>query len=65
MAEKIEIKDEWKALIGKESPPWTYEFTTTSVRAFARALAIQTRFITMLKLQKQLVTEIYQPPPVI
>jgi len=38
MAEKIEIKDEWKALIGKESPPWTYEFTTTSVRAFARGV---------------------------
>jgi acyl dehydratase len=38
MAEKIEIKDEWKALIGKESPPWKYEFTTTSIRAFARGV---------------------------
>lgn len=38
MAEKIEIKDEWKAQIGKESPPWNYEFTTTSVRAFARGV---------------------------
>jgi hypothetical protein len=38
MAEKIEIKDEWKALIGTESPPWTYEVTTTSVRAFARGV---------------------------
>ena len=38
MAEKIEIKDEWRALVGKESPPWTYEVTTTSVRAFARGV---------------------------
>ena len=38
MAEKIEIKDEWKAMIGKESPPWTHEVTTTSVRAFARGV---------------------------
>lgn len=38
MAEKIEIKDEWKAQIGINSPPWTYEVTTTSVRAFARGV---------------------------
>lgn len=38
MAEKIEIKEEWKAKVGVESPPWTYEITTTSVRAFARGV---------------------------
>ena len=38
MAEKIEIPDEMKAQIGKESEPWTYEVTTTSVRAFARGV---------------------------
>ena len=38
MAEKIEIKDEWKAQIGVNSPPWIYEVTTTSVRAFARGV---------------------------
>jgi hypothetical protein len=38
MAEKIEIKEEWKAQIGINSPPWTYEVTTTSVRAFARGV---------------------------
>lgn len=38
MAEKFEITDEMRAVIGKESPPWTYEVTTTSVRAFARGV---------------------------
>lgn len=38
MAEKIEIKDEWKSMIGKESSPWPVEITTTSVRAFARGV---------------------------
>ncbi len=38
MAQKIEIKDEWKAQVGVDSPPWTYEVTTTSVRAFARGV---------------------------
>lgn len=38
MAEKIEITDEMKAAIGKESTPWPYEVTTTSVRAFARGV---------------------------
>ena len=38
MAEKIEIKDEWKAQLGIDSPPWTYEVTTTSIRAFARGV---------------------------
>jgi hypothetical protein len=27
-----------RSLIGKESPPWTYELTTTSVRGFARGV---------------------------
>jgi len=38
MAEKFEITDEMRALVGTESPPWTYEVTTTSVRAFARGV---------------------------
>ena len=38
MVQKIEIKDEWKAQVGVDSPPWTYEVTTTSVRAFARGV---------------------------
>lgn len=38
MAEKIEITDEMRAVIGIESEAWTYEVTTTSVRAFARGV---------------------------
>lgn len=38
MAEKIEITDEWRKVIGVESAPWTHEVTTTSVRAFARGV---------------------------
>jgi acyl dehydratase len=38
MAEHFEITDEMRAQIGKESPPWTHEVTTTSVRAFARGV---------------------------
>lgn len=38
MAENLEIKDEWRTVIGVESPPWTSEVTTTSVRAFARGV---------------------------
>lgn len=38
MAEKIEITDDMQAVVGVESPPWTYEVTTTSVRAFARGV---------------------------
>lgn len=38
MAEKIEITDAMRALIGVESKPWTHEVTTTSVRAFARGV---------------------------
>jgi acyl dehydratase len=38
MAEQFEITDAMRALIGKETPPWTYEVTTTSVRAFARGV---------------------------
>jgi acyl dehydratase len=38
MAEHFEVTDEMRALIGKETPPWTYEVTTTSVRAFARGV---------------------------
>ena len=38
MAEGFEITDAMRALIGKESAPWSYEVTTTSVRAFARGV---------------------------
>ncbi|MCP5045064.1 MAG: MaoC family dehydratase [bacterium] len=38
MAENFEISDEMRAVIGVESPPWTHEVTTTSVRAFARGV---------------------------
>ncbi|MDJ0788627.1 MAG: MaoC family dehydratase N-terminal domain-containing protein [Myxococcota bacterium] len=38
MAEQFEITDEMRAVIGQESPPWTHEVTTTSVRAFARGV---------------------------
>jgi len=38
MAENLEIRDEWRALIGIESEPWTHEVTTTSVRGFARGV---------------------------
>lgn len=38
MAEKIEITPEMRAVIGVESPPWTYEVATTGVRAFARGV---------------------------
>ncbi|MCP4749947.1 MAG: MaoC family dehydratase [Proteobacteria bacterium] len=38
MAENFEITDEMKAQIGWESQSWTYEVTTTSIRAFARGV---------------------------
>ena len=38
MAEKFELTDKMKAEVGRESQPWTYEVTTTSVRAFARGV---------------------------
>jgi hypothetical protein len=38
MAEEFEITDEMRAQIGKETPPWDSEVTTTSVRAFARGV---------------------------
>jgi hypothetical protein len=38
MATEVVISDEMRAQIGKQSPPWTYEVTTTSVRAFARGV---------------------------
>jgi hypothetical protein len=38
MAKEIEITDEMRAQIGRESPPWIHEVTTTSVRAFARGV---------------------------
>ena len=38
MAESIEITDEMKSQIGRQSPPWDFEVTTTSVRMFARGV---------------------------
>ena len=38
MAQDFEITDEMRAAIGVESPPWTHEVTTTSVRMFARGV---------------------------
>lgn len=40
MAENFEITSEMKAKVGKESPPWMFEVTTTGVRAFARGVGI-------------------------
>jgi hypothetical protein len=38
MASSFELTDEMRAAIGRESYPWPYEVTTTSVRAFARGV---------------------------
>jgi len=38
MAEQFEITDAMRAQIGKTTTSWTYEVTTTSVRAFARGV---------------------------
>ncbi|MCP4005364.1 MAG: MaoC family dehydratase [bacterium] len=38
MAKEFEISDAMRESIGKESPPWTSEVTTTSIRAFARGV---------------------------
>ncbi|MFN2425060.1 MAG: MaoC family dehydratase N-terminal domain-containing protein [Candidatus Binatia bacterium] len=38
MAESIELSADMKSQIGKESPPWDFEVTTTSVRMFARGV---------------------------
>ena len=38
MAAEFEITEEMREVIGVESPPWTYEVTTTSVRSFARGV---------------------------
>lgn len=38
MAERFELTPELNASIGQASAPWTYEVTTTSVRAFARGV---------------------------
>lgn len=38
MAESIEVTEEMRSQIGKESPPWDFELTTTSVRMFARGV---------------------------
>lgn len=43
MADKIEITDAMRGLIGIESKPWIHEVTTTSVRAFARGVGYTDR----------------------
>lgn len=38
MAKEFELTVDMRKAIGATSPPWTYEVTTTSVRAFARGV---------------------------
>ncbi len=38
MAEQFELSDEMRAQIGVETEAWTYELTTTGIRAFARGV---------------------------
>jgi hypothetical protein len=38
MADSFELTDEMRASIGEISQPWTYEVTTTGIRAFARGV---------------------------
>jgi hydroxyacyl-ACP dehydratase HTD2-like protein with hotdog domain len=38
LADVFEVTDEVKAQYGKESDPWVYEVTTTSVRMYARGI---------------------------
>ena len=38
MGDTFKITDAMKAKVGKDSTPWTYEVTTTGVRAFARGV---------------------------
>jgi hypothetical protein len=41
MAERFEITDEMRAVVGVQSEPWTLEVTTTGIRAFARGVGYQ------------------------
>jgi acyl dehydratase len=43
MAEQFELTDEMRAQIGRTSPPWIMEVTTTSIRAFARGVGYTDR----------------------
>jgi acyl dehydratase len=38
VADSIEITDQMRAAVGRQSDPWTYEVTTTGIRAFARGV---------------------------
>jgi acyl dehydratase len=38
VAESIEITEQMRAAVGRQSEPWTYEVTTTGVRSFARGV---------------------------
>lgn len=43
MAKEFTLTDEMRAQVGRESPPWTAEVTSTSVRAFARGVGYTDR----------------------
>lgn len=43
MAEQFELTDAMRAAIGNESDPWTVEFTSTGIRAFARGVGYTDR----------------------
>ena len=47
MAEEFEITDEMRKQIGKESPPWNYELTTTSVRALRASSSLVSKGIPL------------------
>jgi hypothetical protein len=40
-ANTFALTEEIRASVGAESPPWTYEVTTTGIRAFARGVGYQ------------------------
>jgi len=41
LAKEFELTEKMRAQIGTETPTWTYEVTSTSVRAFARGLGMK------------------------
>lgn len=53
MAKEFELTDEMRAQVGRESPPWTWEVTTTSVRAFARGVGYTDRVYFDVEAAKQ------------
>src|SRR4051794_18882587 len=53
MAKEFELTDEMRAQIGRASPPWSAEVTTTSVRAFARGVGYTDRVYFDIEAAKQ------------